>query len=312
MKLRAKTKAITGSEVALFCMLLPGLIWLLLLKYLPMGGVILAFKEFHFSRGGFFTSLMNSPWVDLDNFKFLFASENAWIITRNTLLYNFVFIILGTVLSLLVAVALSLMLSKTLAKIYQTCLFLPYFLTWVVVGYLLLSFLSFDKGTVNSILQLFNIKPIQWYDKASVWPYILTYVNLWKNVGYSAVIYLAAIVGIDRQYYEAAEIDGANKWQQLINITLPHLKPLIIVMTLLALGRIFSADFGLFYQATLNSGALYPTTDVIDTYVFRGLMYTGDIGMSTAAGLYQSVVGFILIITVNRVVKKMDKDSAMF
>ena len=312
MRTPIRKNLLSGSEIALLLMLLPGLIWLFLLKYLPMGGVILAFKEFHFTRGGFFTSLINSPWVGWTNFKFLFASENAWIITRNTILYNLVFIVLGTVMSLVIAIALSLILSKTLAKVYQTCLFLPYFLTWVVVGYLLLSFLSFDKGTVNSILHLFNIKPVQWYDRASAWPYILTYVNLWKNVGYSAVIYLAAIVGIDRQYYEAAEIDGANKWQQVINITLPHLKPLIIVMTLLALGRIFSADFGLFYQATLNSGALYPTTDVIDTYVFRGLMYTGDIGMSTAAGLYQSIVGFILIITVNKMVKKMDKDSAMF
>ncbi|MBX9867007.1 MAG: ABC transporter permease subunit [Burkholderiales bacterium] len=311
MRTKVKKK-LTGTDIALLLMLAPGLIWLFLLKYLPMGGVILAFKEFHFSRGGFFASIWDSSWVGLSNFKFLFASESAWIITRNTILYNLVFILLGTIFSILVAVALSLILNKTLAKIYQTCLFLPYFLTWVVVGYLLLSFLSFDKGTVNSILHWFNIKPIQWYDKASAWPYILTYVNLWKNVGYSAVIYLAAIIGIDRQYYEAAEIDGANKWQQLLSITLPHLKPLIIVMTLLALGRIFSADFGLFYQATLNSGALYPTTDVIDTYVFRGLMYTGDIGMSTAAGLYQSIIGFILILTVNKMVKKMDKDSSMF
>jgi putative aldouronate transport system permease protein len=311
MRTKVKKK-LTGTDIALLLMLAPGLIWLFLLKYLPMGGVILAFKEFHFSRGGFFASIWDSSWVGLSNFKFLFASESAWIITRNTILYNLVFILLGTVFSILVAVALSLILNKTLAKIYQTCLFLPYFLTWVVVGYLLLSFLSFDKGTVNSILHWFNIKPIQWYDKASAWPYILTYVNLWKNVGYSAVIYLAAIIGIDRQYYEAAEIDGANKWQQLLSITLPHLKPLIIVMTLLALGRIFSADFGLFYQATLNSGALYPTTDVIDTYVFRGLMYTGDIGMSTAAGLYQSIIGFILILTVNKMVKKIDKDSSMF
>ena len=311
MRTKVKKK-LTGTDIALLLMLAPGLIWLFLLKYLPMGGVILAFKEFHFSRGGFFASIWDSSWVGLSNFKFLFASESAWIITRNTILYNLVFILLGTIFSILVAVALSLILNKTLAKIYQTCLFLPYFLTWVVVGYLLLSFLSFDKGTVNSILHWFNIKPIQWYDKASAWPYILTYVNSWKNVGYSAVIYLAAIIGIDRQYYEAAEIDGANKWQQLLSITLPHLKPLIIVMTLLALGRIFSADFGLFYQATLNSGALYPTTDVIDTYVFRGLMYTGDIGMSTAAGLYQSIIGFILILTVNKMVKKMDKDSSMF
>ena len=311
MRTKVKKK-LTGTDIALLLMLAPGLIWLFLLKYLPMGGVILAFKEFHFSRGGFFASIWDSSWVGLSNFKFLFASESAWIITRNTILYNLVFILLGTIFSILVAVALSLILNKTLAKIYQTCLFLPYFLTWVVVGYLLLSFLSFDKGTVNSILHWFNIKPIQWYDKASAWPYILTYVNLWKNVGYSAVIYLAAIIGIDRQYYEAAEIDGANKWQQLLSITLPHLKPLIIVMTLLALGRIFSADFGLFYQATLNSGALYPTTDVIDTYVFRGLMYTGDIGMSTAAGLYQSIIGFILILTVNKMVKKIDKDSSMF
>ncbi|MCX7970132.1 MAG: ABC transporter permease subunit [Negativicutes bacterium] len=300
------------KNTAFLLMVLPGFIWLVLLKYLPMGGIVLAFKNFHFARGGFWQSLWESSWCGLQNFEFLFASQNAWIITRNTILYNLVFIVTGTILALAIAVALSELLNRRLAKLYQTCLFFPYFLSWVVVGYLLLGFLSFDKGAVNGMLGQFGWQPVQWYDQPGVWPYILSFINLWKNAGYNAVIYLAAIMGIDRQYYEAAEIDGAGKWQQTIYVTLPHLYKLIIVMVLLAVGRIFSADFGLFYQVPLNSGALYPTTDVIDTYVFRSLMYTGDIGMTTAAGLYQSVVGFILIMLVNKVIKKYDRESAMF
>ncbi|MEI6055537.1 MAG: ABC transporter permease subunit [Lentisphaerota bacterium] len=301
-----------NKNFAFLLMVLPGFIWLVLLKYLPMCGAVLAFKNFHFSRGGFFQSLWDSSWCGFQNFYFLFNSHTAWVITRNTILYNLVFIITGTILSLAIAVGLSEILNKRLAKLYQTCMFFPYFLSWVVVGYLLFGFISFDKGSINSILALFHIPPVQWYDDSAYWPYILTFINLWKNAGYTSVIYLAAIIGIDKQYYEAAEIDGASKWQQVRFITMPHLKGLITVLTLLAVGRIFAADFGLFYQVPLNSGALYPVTDVIDTYVFRGLMYTGDIGMTTAAGLYQSVVGLVLILVVNNVIKKYDKDSAMF
>ncbi|MEN9946922.1 MAG: hypothetical protein RLZZ293_1308 [Pseudomonadota bacterium] len=309
--MRKKT-SIKATDWALLLLVLPGFIWFFFLKYLPMAGILLAFKQFHYSQGGFFNSFWYSPWVGLDNFKFLFSSQNAWIITRNTILYNLAFIAVGTIGSVALAIGLSSLLNRGLAKVYQTFLFLPYFLSWVVVGYLLFSFLSVDKGMVNSILKNWGFAPIQWYDKSSVWPYILIFVNLWKNIGYSSVVYLAAIVGIDRQYYEAAEIDGASKWEQVLYVTLPHLKSLIIIMTLLAIGRIFSADFGLFYQVPLNSGSLYDVTDVIDTYVFRGLMQTGDIGMNTAAGLYQSIVGFILLLVVNNTVKKLDKDSSMF
>ena len=305
-------KKFNSTDVAMLALVTPGVIWFFFLKYLPMAGVLLAFKQFHYAPGGFFNSFMASPWVGWENFKFLFSSQTAWTITRNTILYNLTFIVTGTIGSVALAIGLSNILNKRLAKLYQTCLFLPYFLSWVVVGYLLFSFLSIDKGMVNSIIKACGFEPIQWYDKTSVWPYLLVFVNLWKNIGYSSVVYLAAIVGIDRQYYEAAEIDGASKWQQIFSITLPHLKPLIIIMTLLAIGQIFSADFGLFYQVPLNSGSLYAVTDVIDTYIFRGLTQTGDIGMNTAAGLYQSVVGFILLLLVNRIVKRMDKDSAMF
>ncbi len=191
-------------------------------------------------------------------------------------------------------------------------MFLPYFLSWVIVGYFAFSFLSMDRGMLNQILGWFGAEPVQWYSDPKYWPYILIFVSLWKSVGYNSVVYLASIMGIDKSLYEAAMIDGASKWQQIRNITIPMLSPIIIIMTLLAVGRIFYADFGLFYQVPRDSGTLYSVTNVIDTYVYRGLKTTGEIGMSTAAGLYQSVVGFVLVIVSNFVVRKIDKDSALF
>lgn len=304
-------KNVMKNKIMLF-MVLPGALWFLFFSYLPMIGTVIAFKEYRFSRHGFWASVINSKWVGLDNFKFLFTTNDAYIITRNTLLYNGAFIILGLILSVGMAIVLSEIVNKKLAKIYQTGMFLPYFLSWVVVGYFAFSFLSSERGMLNQILGYFGVDSIQWYAEKAYWPFILIFVYLWKAVGYNSVVYLAAIMGIDKSLYEAAMIDGASKFQQIRNITLPLLNPIITIMTLLAIGKIFYADFGLFYQVPRNSGTLYSVTNVIDTYVYQGLKSMGEIGMSTAAGLYQSVVGFVLVMTSNYIVRKYNKDSALF
>jgi len=296
----------------LLLMVLPGAVWFLCFSYLPLVGTIAAFKEYRFSRHGFWYSLVHSKNVGWDNFKFLFNTDAAFTITRNTLLYNIAFIFLGLVFSVGLAILLSELVNKKLAKLYQTSMFLPYFLSWVIVGYFAFSFLSMDRGLLNHILGYFGVDSMQWYSDPTYWPYILIFVYLWKSIGYSSVVYLASILGIDRSLYEAAMIDGASKLQQVRNITLPLLKPIIIIMTLLAVGKIFYADFGLFYNVPRDSGTLYSVTNVIDTYVYRGLKTTGEIGMSTAAGLYQSVVGFVLVMVSNYVVRRIDKDSALF
>ncbi|WP_371069593.1 ABC transporter permease [Sediminibacillus sp. JSM 1682029] len=293
-------------------MVLPATVWFVLFSYLPMAGTVIAFKNFRYDAGGFFSSVMSSEWVGLENFEFLFNSSDAFIITRNTLLYNLVFIVVGLIISVTIAILISEIANKRLAKIYQTGMLFPHFLSWVVVSYFVFTFLSADRGMVNSLIEWLGGDPISWYNDPEYWPYILTFTNLWKTVGYGSIIYIAAIVGIDRSYYEAAMIDGASKLQQIKNITIPMIKPLIIVLTILNIGNIFNSDFGLFFQVPRDSGPLYDVTNVIDTYVYRGLMNLGEISMSTAAGLYQSLVGFILVLATNYVVRKIDKDSALF
>nr|WP_102716566.1 ABC transporter permease subunit [Paenibacillus castaneae] len=293
-------------------MVLPATLWFIFFSYLPMAGMVIAFKEYRYSRDGFLASIIQSKWVGLQNFKFLFSTNDAYIITRNTVLYNIFFIVLGLVIAVAMAIMLAEITNKKLAKVYQTGMFLPYFLSWVIVGYFAFSFLSLDKGVVNHMFSWFGIDPVNWYSDPTYWPIIIVVVFLWKSVGYNSVIYLAAIMGIDKSLYEAAMIDGANKWQQIRNITIPMLTPLITILTLLAIGKIFYADFGLFYQVPRDSGTLYSVTNVIDTYVYRGLKSTGEIGMSTAAGLYQSIIGFVLVITSNGIVRKFNKDNALF
>lgn len=290
----------------------PGTLWYLIFCYLPMFGVIIAFKNFRVSGKGFIHSLFQSEWVGFRNFKFLFSTSDAWIITRNTVLYNLVFIVLGIVIPVMIAIGINELLNKKLAKFYQSAMFLPYFLSWVVVSYCLFAFLSMDKGLINGVLEYLGMEPVMWYSEKGVWPTIIIFMSQWKNVGYGTVIYLAAISGIDKTYYEAAMIDGATKWQRIRYITLPMLKPIIIILFILSVGKIFNADFGLFYQLTRNSGPLYPVTNVIDTYVYRALTSMGEIGMSSAAALYQSVVGLILILSTNKIVKRFDSDNSLF
>jgi putative aldouronate transport system permease protein len=243
----------------------------------------------------------------------LFNSSDAWVITRNTILYNLVFIVLTLVFAVTFAILLNELRNRYLSNIYQSVMFLPYFLSAVIVGYLGYSMLSEEFGFLNNmILAPLGIHQIAWYSEPKYWPYILPIVYIWKNIGYSIVIYLAAITGIDKEYYEAAITDGATKWQLIINITLPSIKPMMIILTLLGIGHILNADFGLFYQLPLDAGALYSTTNVIDTYVYRALMRLGDTGMSSAAGLYQAVVGFVLVVSVNLLVRKIDRENALF
>ncbi|WP_430163339.1 ABC transporter permease [Paenibacillus algorifonticola] len=301
-----------NKNTAMLLMVLPATAWFILFSYLPMAGMIIAFKEYRYSRNGFLSSIIESKWVGFQNFKFLFSTNDAYIITRNTVLYNVVFIVLGLVIAVAMAIMLAEITNKRLTKLYQTGMFLPYFLSWVIVGYFVYSFLSLDRGVFNQIAEMMGMDPVNWYSSPGYWPVMIVVVFLWKSVGYNSVIYLAAIMGIDKSLYEAAMIDGANKWQQIRNVTLPMLMPLMTILTLLAIGKIFYADFGLFFQVPRDSGTLYSVTNVIDTYVYRGLKSTGEIGMTTAAGLYQSIIGFILVITSNGIVRKFNKDNALF
>ncbi|MEW4427698.1 MULTISPECIES: ABC transporter permease [Paenibacillus] len=292
----------------LLVMILPGIIYLFINNYLPMLGIIIAFKNVNFAKG-----IWGSDWVGLDNFAYLFQTQDAWVITRNTLLYNGAFIVLGTILSIAVAVLLNEVRKRFVSRLYQSIILLPYLISMVIVAYLVLALLNEENGFVNHyVLPWLGIDSVSWYADAGKWPYILSIVYLWKNVGYTCIVYLASIVGISQEYYESATLDGASRWRQVWSITLPLIKPTMVILVLLSVGRIFNSDFGLFYQVPLNSGALQTTTDVIDTYVYRGLMTFGDFGMSSAAGLYQSIVGFVLVLTTNAFVRRKDKDLALF
>lgn len=303
-----KKKANIKKHLPIFIMMAPGLIYLLINNYLPMFGLVIAFKDINYSVG-----IWASDWVGFANFKYLFATQDAWIITRNTILYNGAFIIINTVVAVAVAIMLNEIKNKFVKSFYQSAILLPFLISMVIVSYLAFAFLSTDVGFFNkTIIPMFGLDEVSWYTESGVWPYILTIVNMWKQIGFNAVIFLAAIVGIDHELYEAATLDGASKWHQIRHITIPLIMPIIIMLTLLAIGKIFYSDFGLFYQVPMNSGAIYDTTNVIDTYVYRGLMQLGDIGMSAAAGMYQSIVGFILVLLSNWFVRMKDKDSALF
>lgn len=291
-----------------YLMIIPGIVYLIINNYLPMFGLVIAFKEVNFAKG-----IWGSDWVGLKNFEYLFKSADAYLITRNTILYNAVFIILNLIVAVGVAILLNEIKNKFLSRFYQSVILLPYLISTVIVSYLVFAMLSMDNGFMNkTVLPLLGLDAVSWYNEPGVWPYILTFIHTWKGAGYLCIVYLAAIIGIDTEYYEAATLDGATKWQQIRNITIPLITPVIIMMTLLAIGRIFYSDFGLFYQVPMDSGSLYNTTNVIDTYVYRGLMQLGDIGMSSAAGLYQSLVGFVVVLVSNYVVRKINKENALF
>ena len=288
-------------------MSLPAILVLFVFAYLPMFGIIIAFKEYRFDKG-----IFGSEWIGLTNFRFLFGSDVAWRITRNTLVMNFLFIVTGTITNIVVALLMNEVQGKLRAKFYQSALFLPHFLSWVVVGYFAFAFLSLDSGILNQIIVSLGGDTVAWYREPQHWPAILVVVTLWKGVGYGSIFYLAIMLGINPEFYEAAKIDGANKIQQIRYITMPHLVPVMIILTLFSISHMFRADFGLFFNVTRDQAALYPTTDVIDTFVYRALRQMNDLGMSAAAGVYQSVVGFILVLTVNWIVRRVDPEKALF
>ncbi len=292
----------------LYLMMLPGMLYLFINNYIPMAGIMIAFKQVNYKVG-----ILRSPWVGLKNFEFLFKTNDAWIITRNTISYNLVFLIVGPLIAICVAILLSELTAELSKKVYQTIILVPYLISIVVVSYLVYALFATESGFINnSILGIFGAEPVSWYSDAKYWPVILVLVHIWKSFGYSTIIYYATLVGIDRSYYEAAAIDGASRWKQIVHITLPGLKSTIITLTLMSIGKMFYSDFGLFYQVPMDSGALYDVTNTIDTYVYRGLMKLNNVGMSSAAGLYQSLVGFILVLTANLVVSKISKEDALF
>ncbi|WP_438433292.1 ABC transporter permease [Gorillibacterium sp. sgz500922] len=302
----------TKDDTELALLALPTTVWYILFSFLPMFGIIIAFKDFRI-KGGFLSSIVNSSWAGgngLKNFESLFHFGDIGTIIRNTLLYNIVFIILGIVIPVVLALAIYQLHSRRATKVYQTALFMPYFLSWVVVAAIVFGFLSYDKGLLNQVVEQAGGERIQWYMQPRYWPYLLTFMNVWKSLGYGMVVYLAAIVGIDSTYYEAAVIDGASKWHQMKYITLPLMKPVIIIMFILSVGRIFYSDFGLFYQVPQASNSLFDVTYTIDVYVYS-MMKSGTTGMASAAAFIQSTVGCLTILAANAVVKKIDPDSAM-
>lgn len=308
-QLSAKKKHfINKDDKALYVMALPTVIFLIIFCYMPMIGLIMAFQNYNVNLGMF-----GSKFVGLANFEYLFTTTDAWIITRNTVCYNVVFMVVNNCLAMAMAMLLSELTARRYAKVLQTIYMLPYFLSWTVVAIVVTAFLDRDKGLVNQIIKAMGgTGKTNWYQQKALWPLLLVGLNAWKGVGYGTVLYLAVISGISHDFYEAAVLDGATKLQQAWYITLPQLRMVLCISIILAMGSIFRADFGLFYSVTLDSGRIYAVTDVIDTYIYRGLTKLANVGMSTAAGFYQSVVGLIMVLIANKVVTKIDPDSAMF
>lgn len=305
---RLQKKSSGQKHWTLILFMVPGLVYLLLNNYIPMAGILLAFKKVNYTLG-----IFKSPWCGLSNFKYLFKTKDAAIIFRNTVLYNLAFIVLGTAAAVATAILLGEVKKKKLLKIYQTSILLPHILSTAVIAYLAFAFLSKDSGFLNNgIIKPLGGEAISWYSKPKYWPFILTFIQLWRSVGYTTIMYYATLVGIDTSYYEAAVIDGASTWDQIRYITLPCLKTTIITLTIMNLGRMFYSDFGLFYQVPMNNGLLFNATNTLDTYVYRGLLELNDIGRASAACFIQSVLGFVLVWGANALTRKADPDSAVF
>ena len=304
-----KKKKIRWKQyLPIYLLALPGIIYMICNNYLPMFGIVIAFKKLNFAKG-----ILASPWCGLKNFEFLFKSSTAFTMIRNTICYNVLWLILGHVLAIASAILLNEITNRFRARFYQSVILLPYLMSWVVVSYLVFAFLSADTGMFNSsILKPLGIAPVNWYSESKYWPFILTFVNHWKNNGYTMIVYFASIVGISQDYYEAAMLDGATKWQQIKHITIPQLVPTIITLMILSVGRIFASDFGLFYQIPRNTGALYNATQTIDVYVYNALMQRSDYGMASAASVFQSIVGFLMVMVTNAIVRKVNRENAMF
>ena len=304
---RKGKRARLKMSLALLSMMVPGLIYLIINNYIPMAGLVVAFKRYDYGAG-----IWGSDWTGLSNFTYLFKTQDAFNIMRNTIGYNLVFIILGNLFAVTVAIMLNFLRGTFNKKLYQTTILIPYLISMVVVSYIVFGFLSQENGFLNNLIASLGGEKISWYTQAKYWPVILTIVNLWKGFGYSSILYYATVIGIDSSLYEAATVDGAGRWRQVWHITLPGLKATIITLVLLAIGRMFYSDFGLFYQVPMRSGLISSVTDTIDVFVYKGLTQLNDVGRASAAGFLQSVMGFILVLSANFAVRKLDKDSALF
>ena len=294
------------AVVALDFMALPGVLYFLINYYFPMFGIFIAFKKVDYSVG-----IWKSDWVGFSNFKYLFSTEDAWIMTRNTILYNAAFIVIGMVVGIVIGIMLYEIVNRTWQKIFQTTILLPQLISMIIVAYIVYGFLSNEAGFINKAI-LGDENAIDFYASKQYWPALLIGVNTWKLMGYNAIIFLSSIAGIDKSMYEAAKVDGATKMQQIFRVTLPMLKPTVITLLIMQIGRIFYSDFGLFLQVPMSSGVLYSVTQTIDTYVYRALMTLNQIGKASAASVYQSVVGFVVVLVANGIVRKVDKENAMF
>ncbi|WFR59045.1 ABC transporter permease subunit [Anaerocolumna sp. AGMB13025] len=301
---KGKKKTSRVNYIPFYFMMLPGIAYLIANNYIPMFGILIAFKKMDYTKG-----ILGSDWCGLSNFEYLFKTKDAFIMIRNTLGYNLIFIALGLVTALSIAVMMTEIGKKKIAKFIQPAICFPNMISIIIVAYLVYAFLGSNGFINNTILHGNGIK---WYNEAKYWPFILVIVNFWKSAGYSSIIYIASISGIDASLYEAAKLDGASKMQQIFKITLPIIKPMIVLMLLLSVSKIFNSDFGLFLQVPMNSGMLFSTTQTIDTYVYRSLMELHNVGMSSAASVFQSVIGFILVMVSNAFVRKIDSESALF
>ncbi len=291
----------------LLLMLLPGILFFVVFAYLPMIGIVIAFQDFSAAKG-----LLGSKFVGFENFRFFLGSPDSFRVTFNTLFLNVLFILSSMVVSILIALMLSEVNNKWFKKGTQSLVILPHFISWAVIGLLAEAFLSSDTGFINRTLQSMGLEQISFYKDAAIWPGILTFLNIWQGAGFGSIVYLAAITGIDQEIYEAARIDGSTKLQSIWYITLPLLRSTAVLLLIMSVGKIFNGNFGMIYALVGGNTLLYPTTDIIDTYVYRQLMELGDLGMSSAVGLYQSVLGFIMVNIANWVTRKLSPDSAIF
>lgn len=304
-KRESKWKSTLKKDLPLYLMMLPGFIYLIANNYLPMFGILIAFKKVNFSVG-----IFKSPWCGFENFEYLFKTKDAFIMIRNTVLYNLVWIALGLVIAVFIAICMAEISSRKAAKVIQPVICFPSMVSAVILSFIVYAFLSTTYGYLNTTI--FQNNPINWYASAKYWPFILTIVHFWQSAGQSSIIYMASIGGIDKSLYESARLDGASKLKQIRYITLPMLRPMIILMLLMSIGRIFNSDFGLFYQVPLGSGLLSSTTQTIDTYVYRALLQLNNVSMSSAASVFQAIIGFVLVLASNLLVRVVDPDNSLF
>ncbi len=302
-----KDKRVLRDNISLLLLAAPGIVYYIMFHYVPMFGLILAFKNYRYDEG-----IFGSAWWGFKNFEFFFRSQYAWRVTRNTVGYGILFTVATLTAAVVVALLMVQVKKRRSLKAYQTCMFLPNFISWVLVSEIVFIIISPSQGIINQFLKGIGLEPIEFFSNPNYWPYLLVIINIWKNVGMQTLIYYASLLSIDTELYEAAEIDGAGRLQQTLNISLPHLIPSITIMSIMSIGNFFRGDFGLFYNVPRNTGALYASTDIIDTFVYRGLMQLGDIGMSSAVGLFQSIAGLILVVISNQFVRKINPDNSLF